>query len=206
MHNTDGLRTGYGFGRQEAANEFEGEYGFAQELPGTQRLRGNADGAFELGQRQSIFSEMQEMELASQLLEVASEEELEQFLGNLIRSVGRAVGGFVRGPVGRAIGGALKGIARVALPLVGGALGTFVGGPAGTALGGTLAGMAGKALGLELESLSQEERELEVARRVVQIATQATTHALHPVQTFWSIVMPHWCVPVSTDCGSGRSG
>jgi len=41
---------------------------------------------------------------ASELLEISSEEELEQFLGGLIKKVG----GFVRGPVGQALGGVLK--------------------------------------------------------------------------------------------------
>ena len=67
-----------------------------------------------------------EMEAAAELLEVTSEEELEQFLGSLIKKAASTVGKVVRSPVGQALGGALKGIARRALPMVGGAVGSFV--------------------------------------------------------------------------------
>ena len=57
-----------------------------------------------------VLTETDEMELAAQLLEVRDEQELDQFLGGLIRKVGRAVRRVVRSPIGRAIGGALKGV------------------------------------------------------------------------------------------------
>ncbi len=44
------------------------------------------------------------------------------------------------------------------------------------AIGGKLASMAGNALGLELEGLSNEDREFEVARRLVRIGRQAAGH------------------------------
>ena len=47
----------------------------------------------------------------------------------------------------------------------------------GGAIGGKLAGAAGKAFGLELEGLSAEDREFEVARRFVRLAGSATQHA-----------------------------
>ena len=40
------------------------------------------------------------MELAAELLGVASEAELDRFLGDLIKKAGRAVGQFVKSPVG----------------------------------------------------------------------------------------------------------
>ncbi len=40
----------------------------------------------------SVFSETEEMELASELLAVQSEQELERFLGDLISRAGQAVG------------------------------------------------------------------------------------------------------------------
>jgi hypothetical protein len=43
-------------------------------------------------------------------------------------------------------------------------------------IGGKLASMAGSALGLELEGLSNEDREFEVARRLVRIGQHATRH------------------------------
>ncbi|HZW94491.1 MAG TPA: hypothetical protein VFF64_16190 [Candidatus Eremiobacteraceae bacterium] len=128
--------------------------------------------------RDGVFNEGQEMELAAELLEVSSEQELEQFLGDFIKKAGRAIGGFVKSPVGQALGGVLKSAAKVALPIAGGALGTFVGGPVGTAIGSSLGSMAGQALGLELEGLSQEDREFEAARQFVRFAGETVKNAL----------------------------
>ena len=120
-----------------------------------------------------VFNEADEMELAAQLMEVNDEQELDQFLGNLIRKAGRAIGRVVRSPVGQAIGGVLKGVARKALPLAGTALGGFVGGPLGAQIGSGLASAAGGALGLESEAWSQEDREFEGARQFVRLAGDA---------------------------------
>jgi hypothetical protein len=120
------------------------------------------------------LAETDEMELAAELLEVRDD----RFLGDLIRKVGSAVGTVVRSPIGRAIGGTLKGVIKTALPVAGGALGTFVGGPLGTAIGSKLASAAGSALGLELEGLSQEDREYEAARQFVRFASEAVNNAI----------------------------
>lgn len=125
-----------------------------------------------------VFNEMQEAELAAELLEVNNEQELEQFLGDLISKAGKAIGSFVKSPVGKAIGGVLKGAAKVALPLAGGALGTFVGGPIGMQIGSSLGSMAGQALGLELEGLSAEDREFEAAKQFVRFAGETVKNAL----------------------------
>jgi hypothetical protein len=126
---------------------------------------------------ESPFDEVQEMELAAQLLEVSDEAELDQFLGNLIRSAGRAVGTFVQSPTGRALGGILKGAAKKALPIVGGAIGSAFGGPSGGAIGSRVAAGAGRLFGLELEGLSAEDQEFEVARRYVRFAGAAARKA-----------------------------
>src|SRR4051812_13887619 len=129
-------------------------------------------------QGEHVFNEEQEMELAAELLEVSNEQELEQFLGSLISSAGKALGGIVKGPIGKTLGGALKGLAKTALPIAGGALGTFFGGPVGTAIGSKLGSFAGSALGLETEGLSAEDREFEVARQFVRMAGDAVKTAL----------------------------
>ena len=123
------------------------------------------------------FSEIEEMELAAELLGVSSEEELDQFLGKLIRKAGQAIGKFAKSPLGGKLLGILKGAAKTALPLVGKAAGAFVGGPAGAAIGGKLAAGAGRMFGLELEGLSPEDQEYEVARRFVRFAGAATQNA-----------------------------
>ncbi len=44
------------------------------------------------GEWNEVFNESELNELASELLEVSQEQELEQFLGNLIQRVGRTLG------------------------------------------------------------------------------------------------------------------
>jgi hypothetical protein len=125
-----------------------------------------------------VLGENELLELAAELLEIRDEQELDRFLGSLIKKVGRVVGSVVKSPIGRAIGGVLKSVAKKALPLAGGALGTFVGGPLGAQIGSGLASMAGNALGLELEGLSQEDREFEAAKHFVRFASDAVKNAV----------------------------
>lgn len=126
---------------------------------------------------ESPLSEEQEIELASELLEVASDQHLEQFLGNLIGKIGGAVGQFARSDTGRALGGILKDAARQALPVVGKAIGQWVSPSGGGAIGADLANQAGRLFGLELEGLSPEDKEFEVARQFVRFAGTAARNA-----------------------------
>lgn len=133
---------------------------------------------------ESPFSEAEEMELVAELLSVASEEELDLFLGKLVRGAWRGikkVGKFV-GKIAKPLGGVLKGVAKAALPFVGGALGSFIPIPGvGTALGSALGGALSKALEMEFGELTQEEQEFEMARRFVRLAgTAARQAALAP--------------------------
>jgi hypothetical protein len=149
--------------------------GFGQELEqyeGQQYFGESGAGELEIP-----LGELQEMELASELLEVTSEQELEQFLGNLVRSVGRAAGGLMRSPLGQQLVAALKSAAQQALPLAGGALGNLIAPGAGGAVGSRLATQAGAALGLELEGLSPQDQEFETARQFVRFANAATKQA-----------------------------
>jgi hypothetical protein len=184
MHDYDRIQAEYESLIPELAagpHEFSGEYG----LPGDWGSDGaGADGHPGHHHRHhhhrhldSPFSESEEMELAAELLDVRNEQELDHFLGSLISKAGKALGGFVKGPVGKALGGVLKQVAKTALPIAGKALGTLVGGPAGGAIGGGLASTAGDLLGLELEGLSGEDREFEVARQFVRFAGSAASHA-----------------------------
>ena len=123
------------------------------------------------------FSEQQEMELAAELLEVGSDEELEEFLGKLIKKAAKGVGSFVRSPAGKAVGGFLKGLAKKALPVAGAALGNFVVPGVGGAIGGKLGAAASSLFELEMEGMSPEDMEFEVARRFVRLAGATTTAA-----------------------------
>lgn len=106
----------------------------------------------EFGENES-FETGQEVALASELLEVSSEEELDRFLGNVLSSAVSAVRSFASSDAGRAVGGALKSAARQALPQLGGAL------------------------GLETEGLSAEDHEYQTARSFVRFASETAQRA-----------------------------
>ena len=147
-------------GSEEFESEFEGEAEFYNEA-----------------ELESPFDENEEMELASELLDVTDEAELEQFLGSVFKKVARKVGRFAKSSVDRKLGRVLKGVAKKALPMAGSALGRYFGGPAGARLGGQLASRAGRIFGLELEGLSPEDQEFELARQYVRFAGTATKKA-----------------------------
>lgn len=120
---------------------------------------------------QSILSEADEMEYASELLGVSNEAELDQFLGDLFKKAAGAVGGFIRSPMGQQLGGALKNIARRALPAVANALGQrFNLPPEATS---AITDAASQIFGLELEGMSPEDQEFETARQFVRLSGEA---------------------------------
>lgn len=120
-----------------------------------------------------MVSEGELMELAAELLEVRDEQELDQFLGNVFKKV-RA---FAGSTAGKAVGGMLKGVLKKALPIAGGVAGTFFGGPVGASIGSKLGSMAGNLFEMELEGLSQEDREFEAAKQFARFATEAVQNA-----------------------------
>jgi hypothetical protein len=122
------------------------------------------------------ISEAEEMELATELLSVTNEGELDRFLGDLVKRATKAVGSFVRSPIGQAVGGVLKGVAKKALPMAGTAIGGFFGGPLGAKIGAGVANAASNALGLEGE-MSGEDREFEGAKQFVRMAVQTANQA-----------------------------
>jgi uncharacterized protein (DUF697 family) len=126
------------------------------------------------GELESPLSEVEEMELASELLAVSSEAELDQFLGDVFK---KALKG-IRKVGSSGLGGVLKGVAKKALPFVGGALGSIIPIPGvGTAVGTALGSAASKVIKAELEGLSPEDREFEMARRFVRFAGTAAKSA-----------------------------
>src|SRR3989442_1028792 len=166
------------FGEFEAIGESEfqeiGELGEAPEAH--DQFLGDILGSVLGGEVGSPLTEAQEIELASELLEISNEQELEQFLGGLFKKVSQGVGSFIKSPVGRALGGILKNVAKKALPVVGGALGSMVAPGIGTAIGSKLGSMASGLFEVELEAMPQEQAEYEVARRYVGLASSAARH------------------------------
>jgi hypothetical protein len=126
-----------------------------------------------------IFNEAEVSELASELMEINGEQELEQFLGDLIKKAASAAGSFIKSSTGKALGGILKGDAKQALPMVGSALGGWVGGDTGAKIGTQLAGLASDKLGLEMEG----EAEYETAKDFVRMAGDAVAKVAGAPQT-----------------------
>jgi len=149
----------------ETQGEFQGENYESQEISGEVL--------------EALFNEADEIALAAELLEVSNEEELQQFLGKLIKKAGRFVGNVVKSPIGKAIGGVLKNVAKVGLPVAGGALGTFLGGPVGGMVGRKLGSFVGSQLEQENFEL-QQEQEFEMARQFVRTAGAALRYANRP--------------------------
>lgn len=130
-----------------------------------------------IGNGEAVFGEEDELELAAELLDVTDDVELDQFVGRLVRRGARAAGRAIRSPVGRAVGGALRNVARQALPKLGAAAGNVLLPGVGGVIGGRLAARAGQMLGLELEGLSPEDQEFEVARQLVRLGGEAVKEA-----------------------------
>ncbi len=127
---------------------------------------------------EGTFDEAEEMELAAELLGVSSDQELDQFLGNWIRRVGKKARGALSSAAGRAIGNVLKGTIKRALPGVAGIAGNFLAPGIGGVLGSKAGSAAGSLLGLELEGLSPEDQEFEAARQLVRFGNNAMEHAM----------------------------
>ena len=132
---------------------------------------------------ETIFNEADQMELASQLLEVTDEQELDQFLGDLLKKATQVVGKVLPSSLTNQLGGMLKGIAKKYLPVAGAALGNIIAPGVGGAVGGQAASQIGSLFGLELEGLSMEDQEFEVARQFVKLAGDAVNEAAQMPQT-----------------------
>ncbi|HEX3146268.1 MAG TPA: hypothetical protein VHQ64_20000 [Pyrinomonadaceae bacterium] len=186
MHDIDrtNLESTYG----EYANEFAGEYPaqgaaeYAGEYPGeyaTGEFEGESESNYESPNefethdeysQEGVFNEADEMELAAELLSVSNEAELEQFLGKIIKKAG----GFVSSALGQDLMDQVRGLAAKALPMLGSAVGNMIAPGVGGAVGGKL---AGSVLGLELEGLSYEDQEFEVAKQIVRLGGEAARYA-----------------------------
>lgn len=168
MHNIDrtNLESSYG----EYAGEYSGEYAgeYPGEFGGSQEYE-----TFGEYSQEGPFSEAEEMELAAELLTISNEAELEQFFGRLLKKAG----GFLKSGIGKNIVGTLKGVAKKALPVLGSAVGNMFVPGLGGMIGGKLASAAGGMFGLELEGLSYEDQEFEVAKQIVRLGAAAGSNA-----------------------------
>jgi hypothetical protein len=166
-----------GYHGETSGGDFESDYedeAFADQEYGLS-YEADYEGDFEgdFGQGEGPFNEEEEIEMAAELLAVSGEGELDQFLGNLVRRVGKAAGQIIRSPTGKALTGLLRQAAKKALPLAGKAVGTYFGGSTGGNIGSQVGNIAGQVFGLEVEGMSPEDQELQVARRFVRLAGDA---------------------------------
>ncbi|MEU3688355.1 hypothetical protein [Streptomyces narbonensis] len=158
-HGADGGTAGEAYG---ADGTYEPEFEDAAEYATEEAGWGGAEA-------EGSLDEVQEMELAGELLEVTDEAEMDQFLGKLVR----AAAPLLRGGPGKALRKLLRGAARQFLPVLGSTAGNLLVPGLGGVVGGQLASKAGSLLGLEVEGLSQEDQEFEAARQFVRFAADA---------------------------------
>jgi hypothetical protein len=155
-------------GESEGEADYESEYDLAQESEG--------------GDYEAVFDELEEMEQAAALLEVQDEGELDQFLGGFFDKVKKKLRAALPPQVQKALTDTLKKVAKKALPTGAAALGNLIAPGVGGAIAGRVAGSATKMFGLELEGMSYEDQQFEVARRVVGLGAEATKAAAQTVQ------------------------
>jgi hypothetical protein len=145
------------------------------------RCQREAAEAFEVLAFPASSGETEEMELAMELLSVASEAEMDQFLGKVFKKAWKGIKK-VGSAVVKPLGSVLKGVAKAALPWVGGALGSFipipgVGTMIGKLAGNALASALEVEMNAELAGAGRDEQELQMALRFVRIARNAADRA-----------------------------
>jgi hypothetical protein len=115
----------------------------------------------------SPFSDAEERKLASDLLEVANEAELEQVLGDLFNRASKGVelvGSKVDGPVA----GLIKTVARKALPSVRAAVGAALGASERDQNAGKLGSLVDQALRSKVAGMTAADPDLEKCRRLFE--------------------------------------
>lgn len=118
-----------------------------------------------------------ELEFGTDLLEISNERELGNFFADVVMKVSGKGSQILRSPLGRKLVDTLKYAARPVLPIRSNA----TSGPAINALGVTTVNdlelKAAKIFGLELEGLSPEDKEFEVAQQFIRFAMDTIKRA-----------------------------
>ena len=130
---------------------------------------------------EGVFDEVEQSELASELLGVADDHELDNFLGSMLKKATQKLG--IPSSITRHVGGLLKGAAKNVLPSLTQLAGGALGGPMGAALAGKAGPMLGSLLGMELEGLSPEDQEYEAAKQFVKLAGSSMQNAANAAGT-----------------------
>lgn len=134
---------------------------------------GESSYEFSESQQSPELQEIQEIAVTSELLEVTSEAELDRFLGNLAKRASAGWRDFTSSPSGRAAIQTAKRVGWAALPYVAslGAERLVPGSGPATAAAIEMI-KAGLTKDKELEGLSQEDKEFEIARTYVRFAEE----------------------------------
>ena len=160
--------------------EYDDEFEFEEEFENEEEFEDEFEFEFE-DEFESEY-DGEEEELAYELLAVQGDEELDQFLGSLIRKAAGGAKKLWNSSAGRGarkyLGGQLKSYGRKMIPTLGRKVGSYLGSRYGGSRGGRYGGRTGHNLGRwfvdrwgwELESYAPEEQEMEVAKKLVKIA------------------------------------
>jgi hypothetical protein len=116
-----------------------------------------------------------DIEQASRLLDVTNETQLEAYLRRLIDEVARRSGRALPAKAAQAVLAVVKKTAEQTLPTLAPAFGRGDG--LASRLGSSPVATAARVYGLELEGLSAEDRDFEIARQLVQFAESAAHRA-----------------------------
>lgn len=125
---------------------------------------------------EEAFRDAENMELATRLLEVAHESDLDRFIGSLLARA-KTMGHSLSGPVATQLARILKAATLRVLPAITSASRSAIADSTGIKAAGADAPTAGRIFGLELEGLSPEDQEFEVAKSFVTFADAAIRNA-----------------------------
>ena len=151
---------------QESARPGSRREGTYPRASGTPMVR-SASGEFRAQSRS--------VELAAELLDVINESELEGFLGRLVAETAQNAGGRIPPSTGRGLVAVLSKTAKRTLPTLTAALGD---GTEPVAVAGlSAAETAARVYGMELEGMSAEDRDYEIARQFVRFGQAAAAQA-----------------------------
>ncbi|HEU0034196.1 MAG TPA: hypothetical protein VFQ53_26390 [Kofleriaceae bacterium] len=136
------------------------------------------DSELEPDASEGVFDGIEQSELAGELLGVTSDNELDHFLGSLIKNAARKLGP-IGGGLAKNLGGLLKGAIKTSLPTLATVAGGALGGPAGAMIASRATPYLSSMLGMELEGLSAEDQEFEAAKQLVRLAGSAIEKAVN---------------------------
>lgn len=127
------------------------------------------------GATDATGDEGEEMQAAAQLLEITNEAELDHFIGSLLQRSARTAGSALPLPVLQPLARSLRGALKRILPIVGDSSRAVL--LKRVSSDAARSGAAAASFGLELEGLSPEDQEFELARRFVRLTRSAGLRA-----------------------------